>query len=200
MIGPDNRPSALLDIVGGSSVLHLTLVTPSNGIICVIGCLSTADDMTPPCADFGAGRDGDDRVVFVLNCSVARKAAVIHILKRIVAGRGPDAFQLPLICPVHGHLLEDGVAADRSRKSENRHQSHCVLKLEISDLLGRWRTCFLLASGVIICDGTYIGWAWHRVGGKRGSAIWQCFFRVHIVFAENKVYTTDELRPSAPAT
>ena len=118
MIGPSGILSA------SPTWLHadaspLTLVAPSNRIVCIIGRLRTADDVTPPSTDLGSGRDGNDGVVFELDALVACKTTVVDILNWTVAGRGTNALQLALIHTIHRHLLEDGVTAGRSRKGKN---------------------------------------------------------------------------------
>ena len=75
--------------------------------------------MPPPSADLSSGRDGNDGAILVLDARVAGKVAVVDILKRAVAGRGADAFQLALISSIYRYFLEDGVTAGRSREGKD---------------------------------------------------------------------------------
>lgn len=49
-------------------------------MIWVIGDLSASNDVTPPCANAGTGRDVDDTAIPVNKVVVARHALVVNIL------------------------------------------------------------------------------------------------------------------------
>ena len=60
-----------------------TLVRLGDGVIRVVGALSTSDDVSPPCSDTGASGDVDDVVVLVLEVVVTRHTSVIDVLDRL---------------------------------------------------------------------------------------------------------------------
>lgn len=55
-------------------------MTLRDGMVRVVGALSTADDVTPPCADASASWDVDDVAVLELYVLVASEVSVIDVL------------------------------------------------------------------------------------------------------------------------
>jgi hypothetical protein len=97
---------------------ELTLVRSSDRVIRVTRERGPADLVLPPGADGGAGGDLDDGAVAVLDVGVAGKVGVVDVLDGVVARGSADALELALVDAVNRHALEDGVAADGRRQSD----------------------------------------------------------------------------------
>lgn len=118
-------------------------MTGRNGVVRIIGKLSTADDMPPPGTNASAGRNRDDVAVLVNDALVACEGAVAHVLDGVVARRGPDALELALVSAVDAHLLEDGVGGPEAEEREER----AARELHNGKLLLEAQACSLVVDG-----------------------------------------------------
>ena len=125
-MGPDLGVSLLIIHDGrmdGEEWLH-TLVRGSNRVIRVVGALGTADDMLVASTDLGAGRDGDDIVVLVLDVLVAGKLGIVDVLDGVVGRGSPNTVEKTLVNAVDGDLLENGVGRGQGHEAENGSDLH----------------------------------------------------------------------------
>ena len=94
--------------------------------------------MLPPSSNLGSSRDRDDIAVPAHDVLVARKFRIIDVLDRIVAGRGANSSQLPLVLAIHREPLENGVGAGGGRKREKLKNLHLDQLSWLRDLTDGW--------------------------------------------------------------
>jgi hypothetical protein len=113
----------IVKLEGADCKTH-TLVGGSDRVVRVVGARRAANLVLPPRADAGTSGDPDDVVVLELDAGVAGNVGVVDVLDGVVAVGGADALELALVLAVDRQLLEDGVAADGGRQSDEGEGLH----------------------------------------------------------------------------